>query len=350
MVGQVINQYKKFKPIPATKNICYHFLTRERKKSFGSANPDKTFYVIRGVDDSSPLYIGVTLNLLANYFYVLSHLKYAQDNGWIPIVDQLNYPVYNSTCGKMNGTKNAWEYFWEQPAEYILEDVYKSRNVILSKRSWFSNQEDMGYEAESHTDREKISHYHKLGESITLKKHVADYINATRGRLFDPEDRVLGVSYRFDGHAKDSPLHGPGHPISPAVETLIELVFKRFKQWDMTRVFLASDEESSVEKFKAVFGERLATVPRKRTNPSVVYDESNVNPIYSAENIYNTTRDYLAEIEILAGCVGLIGSVTSGLKYAVVRNNNAYEHVEIVDCGRFVDLNKRDLKQKVDIK
>ena len=38
-----------------------------------------------------------------------------------------------------------------------------------------------------------------------------------------------------------------------------------------------------------------------------------------------------------ACCDALIGSVTSGLRYAVVKNNGRYEQTEILDCGRFPD-------------
>jgi len=340
VISEVIKQYQKFKLVPATKNICYHILNRERRKSFGSANPDKTFYIIRSVDIKSPFYIGAIPCLLANYFLVISHLKYAKDNGWVPIIDQINYPVYNSVCGEINGTRNAWEYFWQQPTDCTLEDAYKSRNVILSRRSWLT-QWTIDYDAENYTNKELIGFYHELSKTIPLNKEISDHVNTAYEDLFKPEDRVLGVSFRFGGYAKESQYSAPGHPISPDIEKLIELVSEKFRQWSMSRIFLASDEESSVEKFKAAFGENLSVIPRKRTDPTKIYSNKDVDPMYATENLHDTTLSYLTEMEILSKCTGLIGSVSGGLRYAVVRNNCAYEHAEIIDCGRFEDKNRR---------
>ena len=109
---KIIKQYQKYTFVNATKNLIYHWQTREKRISFGMLNPDKTFYVIRSIDNKNRFYIGPTNNLLANYFYVLSHLVYAQKKGWIPVIDMLNYHVYNSLPYPVNGTMNAWEYFW----------------------------------------------------------------------------------------------------------------------------------------------------------------------------------------------------------------------------------------------
>ena len=96
LLKKVVNQYQKYTFDVATKNLVYHWKTRERHKSFGEKNPDKHFYAIRSLDDTSKYYIGPRHNLMANYFYVSSHLAYAQKNNLQPVVDQLNYPVYIS--------------------------------------------------------------------------------------------------------------------------------------------------------------------------------------------------------------------------------------------------------------
>lgn len=345
IVKDVFKQYQVYKPMVATKKLIYLFKERERNKRFGLNHPDQKFYVIRCNNEKSPFYIGVIHGLLANYFYVLSHLKYASDHHWIPVVDQLNYPVHNIICGEVNGTENPWEYFWEQPSEYTLTEVYESRNVVLSKRSWFW-QWDMGYDSENYTDREMVSFYHDLSRQVPLKADIVTHIDSVKDRLFGTNDRILGVSVRFDGHSKQSPTVGPGHPVAPEIKDLIDLVQKRLVEWGMDRVFLASDEQTAVERFQEAFGDRLIMIPRKRLISGIPYDENHQDSMFSAENMYETSLGYLTEMELLSKCSGLIGSVTSGLRYAVVRNNNAYKQLEIMDCGRFVDPNKRSGKEK----
>ena len=52
-------------------------------------------------------------------------------------------------------------------------------------------------------------------------------------------------------------------------------------------------------------------------------------------------------MEALASCTGLLGSVSSGLRYAVVRNNGKYEKIKILDYGRFNDERRRGDKVKI---
>ena len=339
MLQQIIKQYQTWEPLVATKNIIYHGLTREKRKNFGSLNPDKTFYVIRSIDDKSPFYIGAIHNLLANYFYVLSHLQYAQVNGWISIVDQLNYPVYNSLSRPVNGTYNPWEYFWKQPTDIPLDEVYQSKNVVLSKQSWFG-QWDMGYDVQKYLDPQIVSQFHFLSNAVPLNDAMQQSINETRRSRFPSNGRILGVSFRYGGHAKSSPHHGPGHPMQPEVEDLIELSQRRMEEWDMQYLFLASDESRAVELFQQRFGSQLIVLERNRISSQCHY-EKNKNPLYIEENIFRTTQDYLTEMELLATCDGLLGSITSGLRYALVKNGCKYQNVEIIDCGLFSDNRRR---------
>lgn len=68
----------------------------EQKKSFGNKNPDKTFFVIRLYPPAA--------GFLADYNYVLGYMKYAYDNGWIPVVDMQNYQTLYNEDHPIHGT------------------------------------------------------------------------------------------------------------------------------------------------------------------------------------------------------------------------------------------------------
>ena len=107
---------------------------RERKVSFGDKNPDKVFYVLRPYYflERNELVMNVS-NLLFHYYRNLQHLAYGVEKGWIPVVDWENYgPFAHGEDFPVNGSKNCWEYYWEQPSEYTLSEVYQSKNVVLS--------------------------------------------------------------------------------------------------------------------------------------------------------------------------------------------------------------------------
>lgn len=339
LAKQVGAQYKKYTIPVATKNIIYHFLTRERRKTYGPAHPDQTIYIIRSIADHSPFYIGPVHNLLANYFYVLSHIQYARTKGWIPVVDQLNYPVYNSQSTPIHGTRNPWEYFWQQPGGVSLEEAYQSKNVVLSKQSWFWEW-DMGYSVEHYTDLSMILQFYEASKQIPMNLMVQEYVEKMKRGIFPKIGKVLGVAFRYGGHAKSCPHHGQGHPIQPEADELISVVKQCMEQWEMDYIFLTSDEMRAVEHFRREFGKQLIVLNRERMNADMVSSDGKLDKIYQKDKIYQTTLNYLTEMELLAKCDSLIGSVTSGLRYAIVRNGGKYSQVKILDYGFFPDYRK----------
>ena len=327
---KIIEQYQKYTFVNATKNLIYHWQTREKRISFGSLNPDKTFYVIRSIDDKNRFYIGPINNLLANYFYVLSHLLYAQKNGWIPVVDMINYPVYNSLPYPVNGTMNAWEYFWHQPSQFALDEVYQSKNVILSKQNWFSEY-DMGYDAKKYKDTEIVKTLHKLSETVPLNLNIKAHIDEKRKEIFENKKDILGVAFRFGGHSKKHFAKATGHPVQPDIEVMVKLSRIYLNKWNMKYIFLTSDTEEAVQVFKKIFKDKLIDLERERC--SELLKKGEVNNLYNQEKIYKTSIDYLTEMTLLSKCDCLIGSINSGLRYAIINNNCKYKNIKILDYG-----------------
>lgn len=329
-IGQL---YRDYTPVTATKRILYNVFNGEKRLRGGDENPDKTIYIIRGLNQRSPFCTAEVHNLLANYFYVVSHLFYAREKGWIPVVDQQNYPVYNSMDTPINGTMNAWEYFWKQPGGISLEEAYRSRNVVLSKRNWFS-QWDMGYEVQRYYDPETIHHYGEICRAIPYQAAIQERIQRERDRYMTGE-AILGVNVRMGAHSKQSVFHGAGHPVQPELDELMAILKQRMSEWGYGCIFLAADSEIAVETFRSEFGERLIVFERQRAETGKEYEDDPEKEMYRKDRLYRTTLDYLTEMELLAACDGLIGSITSGFRYAVVRNGGGYRHLEVLDFGLF---------------
>lgn len=102
----------------------FHWKDRQQDKTFGTLNPDKKFFVIR----SDNTYQG----LLSLYLGELERIYRCFQEGFIPVVDWQNYKTQYNVDFPVNGTTNAWEYYFEQPCTYTLEEVYHSTNVRLS--------------------------------------------------------------------------------------------------------------------------------------------------------------------------------------------------------------------------
>ena len=161
----------------------------EQKKSFGNKNPDKTFFVIRLYPPAA--------GFLADYNYVLGYMKYAYDNGWIPVVDMQNYQTLYNEDHPIHGTTNVWEYFFEQPLDpatgkrYTLEEVYQSKNVILS------NGSDQRCNFTGDKDPEVLKWQHEMAErapfnAVTIPRESPTSTISTPARS---TIRADGVSY-----------------------------------------------------------------------------------------------------------------------------------------------------------
>lgn len=331
--GEKIQALKRVGLDGAYHRLAYKWISRERHKSFGPANPQYTFYVIRGIDHTCKHYCGVPLNLLAIYSYILSHLLYAERKGYLPIIDQRNDPVNNRKICPTSDTDNPWEYFWEQPIPYTLEEVYHSRHVILSKRSWYEPG-NLGYSVAAHQNIETIRAYHKLSTKVPLNEETQRYIDKWKERLILNRGKIVGVALRRGGYAKADSWHAPGHPIQPEPEELAEIVSQRLAEWNMDSVFLTTEEELYIDLFRKFFGDRLICMPRVRYHGCQDYPTEE-DPLYRSGQRYQTALDYLTEMELLAACDGLVGSITSGLRYAIIQNNGMFEHLEVLDCGRY---------------
>jgi len=80
----------------------------EKRESYGEEFPDKTFYVIRRLNNWGLMSI---LVMYTQYF------QYAVKRNYIPVVDMCN--VHNMYLNDEEiGKINAWDYFFEQPGGY----------------------------------------------------------------------------------------------------------------------------------------------------------------------------------------------------------------------------------------
>jgi hypothetical protein len=98
-------------------------LPRGRMASFGSRNPGRVFYVIWRERFGSGFF--------SNLSHVLCHLMIADTLRMEPIVDFENFPTLYNEDDEVQGTRNAWEYYFRQPSSVPLREVYESRHVFL---------------------------------------------------------------------------------------------------------------------------------------------------------------------------------------------------------------------------
>lgn len=311
---------------------------REERKTFGEKNPDVTFYVIR------PYYFVAPNELLTHpqhllfyYYLILQKISHAVQNGWLPVVDLENYEglLYFAEKEPVHGTRNAWEYFWKQPSPYTLEEVYQSKNVILSTR----NSVDYGHIPPTLMERPFQKYAEKL--SVQCSKYAVltefndftrDYIDQWQEKLFPKDKRILGVVYRSTSYGKDRTPNS-SHPMQPSLASLVVKARKLMKEYEMDYVFFVNEEEENIRAMTQSFGEKLIVLPRARYENFHEFSPEDPNPLYVFGQRYPTNLSYLTEIALLSRCTGLLGAMSSGTRAALIWNHDQYEVKQIVDLG-----------------
>lgn len=307
---------------------------RERKKSFGNKNPDKTFFVIRPYYFMERNELATSLSdLLFHYYRNLQQLSYAVKNNWIPVVDWENYgPFRHGEDYPINGTTNCWEYYWKQPSEYSLEEVYQSKYVILANR----NSVNYGFiPSMAFTPpfsryvkdlKEKCPKFDKL---FQLNDVTLEYINNYQNILFPKNVKILGVSVRGNAYGSRSVVN---HPIQPSITELATTVNNFLEQWKMDYIFFTCESAEVINEIKGRFGNKLIYLPRLRYEKEPSENEKE-NPLYAPGQKYQTNLDYLTEMVLLSRCDALVAGISGGVRAAIIWNAGEYENIHIFDKG-----------------
>lgn len=294
---------------------------REKFKHYGKLYPEKIFYVIRRPEPGAGLF--------SNFHWVLGHILYAHDKNYIPIIDMENYKTYYNETESINGTKNAWEYYFEQPSSYTLKQVYKSKNVILGAMDYFFDRVPAFFETEEQITRfnDVITKYMKFN-SMTQ-----DVIKCQKEKLFMEKENILGVLYRGTDYTG---LRPSGHTIIASVDDYVNKTRECLAEWGMDWVYLETEDMKAVKMFEKEFGGKLIITDSKRIE-NYKPEMGNTSEISFGRKHDNYIKglEYIIDTVLLSCCDGLIGPKVNGTMFAVALNNNKYKHKYIFSLGTY---------------
>lgn len=297
------------------KNQLSRWKWKERKVMKGFQNKDKTFYVIRRNSKS--------VGLFSYVLTALGHMKEAEEKGYIPVIDMKNYV---SPYLDAEQPENVWEYYFEQPAGFCLEDINKSRNVVLSSGdlpNCFPDFTMLSSVDEVLMWRKMFHQYVRLNEKT--RKHIED----VRKELFR-EERILGVLCRGTDYRETKPK---GHPVQPDVAMVIEKVKQALEEHHCSKVYLATEDKEILKVFRETFGKMLL-FPDIEMRP---YDKTKLITEIEVEREDDRRQkglEYLTQIALLAKCCCFIGSRCGGC-YGALLMSDGYEWEYIWDLGLY---------------
>ena len=293
---------------------------RQRRYSYGSENPDKTFYVI-GVHYP-------TAGLFAIVKSVFCHICYAYQKGFIPVVDMQNFKSQLSDNNDTN--TNAWELYFQQPGGYNLQDISKSKNIIKSSSLPFPEGVEIGFNTPMNDDfhNEFASLYEKY---VVPTPEVDTYAKKKLEEVIGNKKNILGILCRGTDYTDSKPS---GHPIQPTAVQAVEKAKEVMVQNGYKYIFLATEDQRILNVFKDAFGDNLLFSGQKLyggMNGKKFLSEFKVSD-YSEK--WRNTVDYFSTIYILSNCDGLLTGLTCGSICAYLMSKG-YSYTYFWNLGRY---------------
>lgn len=293
---------------------------RERKVSYGNENPEKTFFVIRRASCKVGLFSSVMTNM--------GLVDYAVKKGYIPVIDMQNASntyLEPEQVGKMN----AWDFYFNQPMGYGLEDIAASKNIILSN-GLITKKND--YPDMRIVDDEKLLLRWRevFGKYFSINDALFEEFRTEKQKLFG-ENRVLGVLARGTDYINLKPKN---HPIQPTAIQIAGKAAEVMEQYQCTYIFLATEDQSIFHAVKEQFGDKLLAMETTRYTTS---GSQNINDMCSGREAdrYLKGKEYLLSVWLLSQCNCLVAGNVGGTHGALLMSPG-YEYSYVFDLGLYL--------------
>jgi len=274
----------------------------------GNLHPDKVFYIIQRHPG---------FGFFSNLIFVVNHIKIALDMGFIPMVDMQNFTNIYNEKEKIFNTFNSWEYYYEQISPYTLEEVYKSKNIILTDRIFYAGNDF------SNDINEKKELVEILNKYIKVKKNKLRAIRYLKNKLFQNK-KILGIHFRGTGY-KFSQVR---YPIT--INQMINKVNELLETENYEKIFIMTEDENNFKVLEKYYGKKLIfsnTSVRGKTNMEV-YDK-----YPRSRHRYKIGRNVLIETYLLSYCDGFIDIETNPKIMVQALNLNTSQKRYTIDNG-----------------
>jgi hypothetical protein len=279
--------------------------------SFGEANPEKVFYVVR----QQSLHRGI-FSLLSS---VLCHLDVADRFALSPVIDFDNFQTEYNEKDEVNGTSNAWEYFFQPVSHHKLRDVYQSKRVLFSDNGY-----PPGYSM-SITDEPRL--YPVYDKYLHFKPDILESVGGFWERNFVGE-KVLGIHFR--GQEMRT---APGHWFPPTKNQILVSATKLLNKYGFSKIFAVSEELSYIEWLKKTFGRMVVATNCYRTRNVNAYRQ-----YPRPHHLYLLGREIIVDTLLLARCQGLVGCTSNVATFARFANRGHFVVEEFINNGPNSDV------------
>lgn len=292
-------------------------INRRKYKSY-SASSDVSatkYYVIRRLDPN----VGIFSCILT----FLTHLCYAEEKGYIPVIDMMNFDneyLYPEEVGK----KNAWEFYFEQPAGISVQEAYCGKHVLLShghfQEGFIPSDEFLNskFNADQNRWKRLWDKYIKINEKtlLFLEEKYMQMISRTE------KEKILGVLCRGTDYFHYTNAQNVNN-VEEKMDILISKIYQTMQEKNCEYVFLATEDADILERFTKKFDKKLLFIEDDRISSSedkllgIVWKEKGVD-------LKQKGLNYILNFYILSKLDYFIGARTSATVFLPIVGTKKY--------------------------
>lgn len=292
----------------------------QRKVHFGVNSNNSIIYLIRPNSED-----GIQ-GLMSLFVQTMRKIDYAVSKGYIPFIDFKNYKTQY-----YDGENNIWEFYFSQPSNLQIDEVYASKNVILSGLSLRKNEDSTLFKDTIFKDRDICERCNRLiFGNISFSSEVSQIVKEHLHLLHI--DSCIGVYIRGTDYTKLKPS---GEHIQPDIGTMISKLREFIYKYPESKVFLVTEDFENYKRLHGEFGDLIQIAEF-----DTFIENYSGNDFLSRSNVLNENTkkrgmDYLVKIVLLSKCKYLISSITMGSIAAYAMNGNKYVDSYIFDLGLY---------------
>lgn len=269
-----------------------------------------------------------TGGLLAYYFANVGCVNDYILKGYIPIIDLISHPnIFNGFNTSI--TKNPWEYFFQQPFNYDLNNVKKKAKNIKYVQC-YHGKNGPGYHVYYNNSRRE--YWHNIANKfIPIKTEIIKEANYKFKSLFYNSGNILGVLVRGTDYIAKKPS---GHSIQPTPKMIFEDIKKMDQKNKYNWIFLTTEDDLIREKFIHKYGKRLKYI-KSRIN--INYDYKKKELLAFNKNIKGNLeymKIYLINIIILSRCLDIITPRTAGSIVTFILTKG-FRNIKVYNLGAY---------------
>ena len=245
-----------------------------KELSFGNLNGDKIFYVIKRTPGTG---------MFSNITFILNHLKICKKFDFVPIIDMENFHTIYNEKNNVRNNKNAWNYYFKNLNKFTLNEVYKSKNVLITDNKFFHF---FSYNIDKDIELSKL-----LRNEIIINKYLQkSYLKILK--KFDNEN-VLGIHFRGTSYKRSA-----GHPLPATKKQMYNITRNILKKNHIDKIFLVTEEKNYLDFFIKKFGDKVIYL-----NSAYRSNKNDAFKIYPRNlHRYKLGREAILEAMLLSSC------------------------------------------------